>query len=243
MYRHPTQAPGKPSNMKLCTAANYVLARWEVTCAQITNRISRALKPGPDLLTVERLPSGQGYAMPDRIIGEIDQGGLLFASDLRDAVLFNGTGEPVPRYHRRLLVVARNGTLRVRKYPSHSRRELLRDRIRDWIGWGFYLEAAALLRLQGAECVPQLRALDVQNRTIEMDYIWGDDLRQALDLGCRFDVCAEHSSPPRQGAVDVEMTSEIQRVLATVIARGVVPLDGRCNIFCVNCLDWAKIVR
>jgi hypothetical protein len=42
---------------------------------------------------------------------------------------------------------------------------------------------AGLLRLRGLNGVPQIRRIEARNGAIEMNYIWGRDLRQILSAG------------------------------------------------------------
>ena len=62
----------------------------------------------------------------------------------------------VPRRHHRLQIILREGVVCVRKdsVPTHC--GCLLDCVRDFLLWDFYLEAAALLRLQGLLFAPIL---------------------------------------------------------------------------------------
>ena len=171
---------------------------------------------GPDRLPALSIPSVAADGPADRALAEIDQDGYLFAYDHRDKRRFDRSSEHVPRRTRRLQVVLRDGVVCVRKWPPHCSRASRSARFRDWIGWGFYLETAALLRLQGLPCVPRLHSFDVRSRTIDMEYVVGGNLRNELlsyediralrdQIRCYLPQCTE--------------------VVAALASRGVIPLD------------------
>lgn len=127
----------------------------------------------------ELIPSIAAGDRNDRDLAEIDQDGFLFAADERDRSLFNNRARVAPRRHR-MQIVFREGVVCVRKSRVWQQRDGLRGRLLEVLRFDFYLEAAALLRLRGLAYVPAIRRIDGSDGVIEMDYIWGRDLRHIL---------------------------------------------------------------
>lgn len=150
--------------------------------------VARALSAGlhtreaelPDSIPICIIPSLAGRAAGDAIIAEIDQDGFAFPMQRIDSVLFSSREQKLPRYRHQLHVVLRNNRLCVRK--RFSRPSLSSGGIRLWLwgllGYHFFTEAAALLRLENVPFVPRLRDLDVRTRTVWIDFINGDDMKK-----------------------------------------------------------------
>jgi len=93
--------------------------------------------------------------------------------------------------------------------------------------WEFYLEAAALLRLSGCDRVPAVRHLDRANGVIEMDYLWGQDLRQQLAHGQKeieYDEVAREFSALMSSA-NHDVSKEVNETMERVLEQEVVPRD------------------
>ena len=97
--------------------------------------------------------------------------------------------------------------------------------ILDPLRWGFYLEAAALLRLRGVSGVPPIRRIEARNGAFEMDYIWGRDLRQILSAGRNIDDEEIDRSFDALLASDDEISRQVKAVLSGMIERGVTYRD------------------
>jgi hypothetical protein len=140
--------------------------------------------PAKDALPPQTVPSLADGGRPDRVLARLDQDGFAFATDPRDAALFPGRPQELPRKRYRLEIVLHGGAVCVRKQFV---RQSLRTGARNWWWnlWGlpFYTEAAALLRLSGCPGVPQVRAIDLATRTIWMDYVQGTNLTHHLAEG------------------------------------------------------------
>jgi hypothetical protein len=212
--------------MKLWTATLYLLARWEVTHAPLGEQISEATDC-EDLLPSNLIPSVALDERLDRVLADIDQDGFIFAVAERDAQFFNTRNTMVPRRHHRVQIVLTGGFVRIRKTVLRKANAGIIARIHELLQWEFYLEAAALLRLRGLAGVPSIRRVDPCQGVIEMDYIWGPDLRQVLiassshidytDVHRRFhDVVADP---------DNELSQQISQLLINVMNRGVIPRD------------------
>ena len=207
--------------MKFRLIALYLTARIEVSYALFTGKLREGPLPGPDQLPTELVPSVVNGNRSDRILADIDQNGYIFAAAECDQTLFNRSSERVPRRHRKVQVVLRDGLILLRKSPTVRMPKTWCRWILGSLGWGFYLEAAALLRLRGLPCVPMLRSLDVETRVIEMDYVWGVDLRH---LGiCQI---TRDEVPKGDFRRDKSLSDcEVRRVLNAVANRGVVQAD------------------
>lgn len=165
------------------TALLYLLAQLEVHWAILTRKFDGE-DPRIDYLPASLVPSVSQGDSADRDLAEIDQDGFVFAIDPRDEAVFHSRSRMVPRRDNRLQLVLRNGNILVRKTPLPPRGKIsLAHRIPLWVKLGFYLECASLFRLRGLRFVPRLRHVDLRNGAIEMDYIWGVDLRHLLADG------------------------------------------------------------
>ncbi len=135
----------------------------------------------PDALDPAHVPSVSGGSGGDRVLAEIDQDGYLFATDPRDVLFFNGRERKLPRRRWRVEVVLRGGVVLLRKRHVRGRSSgSLGVRLWEALGLPFYNEVAAMLRLRGLPCVPQLREIDTASRTIFMEFIRGGTLRHRL---------------------------------------------------------------
>src|SRR6266446_8546180 len=150
-----------------------------------------------DALPPEIIPSVSAGWRQDRVLAEIDQDGFAFALDPMDEPFFNRRLRKTPRQQNKLDIVLVDGRICVRKrfrsYRLGARRWGNRPiPARDWVhrsvwvslGFYMYTEAAALLRLQDLPFVPKLRKIDVAGRTLYIDYVPGESLRdQAARTG------------------------------------------------------------
>jgi hypothetical protein len=160
----------------------YVIARLEVTYAVLRGRIA-SVNQCEDALSVSLIPSVALGDCSDRVIAEIDQDGFTFAVDGRDRELFTTRATRTARRHHRIQIVLRGGAVHIRKSVIRKRSRKILGRLLDFLQWEFYMETAALLRLRRLVCVPTIRRIDCRDGIIEMDYIWGQDLRQILANG------------------------------------------------------------
>jgi tRNA A-37 threonylcarbamoyl transferase component Bud32 len=99
--------------------------------------------------------------------------------------------------------------------------------IREIVRWEFYLEAAALLRLRGLAGAPTIRRIDPGRGVIEMEYIWGQDLRQAFADGkTEIDYeCVFRTFSDLVASRDNEISRQVAELLTSVSRRGVIPRD------------------
>lgn len=201
--------------MKLWTAMLYAVARWEVTSALCANKLAGSLA-FEDGLPPELIPSVSLRGLQDRVLAEIDQDGYLFAADEHDEPFFNKRKRMVPRTHHRVRIVLSSGAVRLQK-SAVRRATNAAGRLRDYLQWEFYMEAAALLRLRGVTGVPLIRRLDVREGMIEMDYIWGQDLRQIF-AGNRSEIDYDQISRIF-GESLADQTSPLSRDAANLVAR------------------------
>ena len=115
----------------------------------------------------------------------------------------------------------------LRKAVLRKRNASLFARVREFLQWELYLEAAALLRLRGLPGVPAIRRIDPDQGIIEMDYIWGPDLRQVLADG-KSEIDYEDGSQRFNALLadtDNDLSQQINELLISVIGRGVIPRD------------------
>lgn len=213
--------------MKVWTAALYLLARWEVSYALARDRITGGNHCEDDLLPSHLIPSCALGNYRDRVLAEIDQDGFLFAIERRDAHFFNTRQTMAPRKDHRVQIVLTGGAVRIRKAVLHNERTGIFARIFEVVQWELYLEAAALLRLRGLACVPTIRRIDPAQGVIEMDYIWGRDLRQVFSDG-RCEIDYEHVFSTFSAVIarpDSEISRQVAELLSSVIGSGVVPRD------------------
>jgi hypothetical protein len=213
--------------MKIYTGILYIVARLEVLYSQMTRRIASS-SDHDDMLPLSLVPSFALGDCNDRILAEVDQDGFVFATDQRDAILFNTKGAMSWRKHHRIQIVLRGSMVFLRKAMVRKQHVEIPDRIREFLQWEFYIETAALLRLRGLACVPTIRRIDCRDGTIEMDYIWGRDLRQILASGTH-EISYEEISRSFAALVAAGNTDDMSRQLAetviNVIRRGVIPRD------------------
>jgi len=224
--------------MKLWTATLYLLARWEVLKACLSQQTAEENVCG-DLLPASLIPSVAMGNCRDRVLADIDQDGFIFALDELDARLFNSRQTMVPRRHHRVQIVLTKGFVRIRKSVLRKANASVFARLRDFAQWELYLEAAALLRLRGLDGVPSIRRLDPRQGMIETDYIWGPDLRQIFSEG-RYKINYKAVSSQFSALLakrDNKLSHQIADLLTSVMARGVIHRDidaanfirGRCS--------------
>ena len=162
--------------MKLRTALLYLVARLEVSYALLTDNITNDAIPFDDSLPTWLIPTVRLGNLGDRVLAEIDQDGFIFAVDSRDEALFNTRSTMVPRRHHRINIVLTRGSVRLRKSAVQSESVNILTRVVECLRLGFYLEAAALLRLRGLPYVPAIRLIEAKKSLIEMDYVWGQKI-------------------------------------------------------------------
>jgi serine/threonine protein kinase len=162
----------------------------------------------------------------DRVVAEIDQDGYVIAADERDTAFFGTNQSMHPMRYNRVQVVLRGGRIYLRKsFISAWRPNNKMAAILDSLRWGFYLEAAALLRLRGLNGVPQIRRIEARNGAIEMDYIWGRDLRQILSAGRKINDEEIYRSFKALLASDNEISRQVRAILSGMVERGVIYRD------------------
>jgi len=214
-----------PGLSTLFTVVLYAAARWEVV------RRARVLKqpapPPADELDSDSIPSVRAGGISNRVLAEIDQWGYGFAIEPRDQSLFPTRAVKEPRRFSEVLVILSEGKVRLRKRALPNTVPGMGARIRRWLRWEFYLEAAALLRLRGLAGVPALRRMDPRTGVLEIDYIWGHNIHQDIVASTSVRSCAEANdifatTVRREGAA---WGPEVRRILDGVMQRGVFPLD------------------
>jgi len=171
--------------------ANLLRVRAEVESALSVNGdgvLSTA--PLADALRPESIPSVKAGKRHDRVLAEIDQEGFSFAVDPQDAPFFEKRRQRNPRNLNLVDIVLLEGRICIRKRYRNFRRGALqwgkpiplRARLQRgvWNSLGLFLysEAAVLLRLSDLPFVPKLRAIDLVDCAIYMDYVQGETLRQ-----------------------------------------------------------------
>ena len=181
-----------------------------------------------DVLPISLIPSVVRGNREDRILAEIDQDGFAFAVDPLDAEIFNSRAVMSARKHHRVQIVLRDAKVFLRKasVPKLGASRLVR--VRAFLKWEFYIETAALLRLQGLKCVPTIRRIYCREGAIEMDYVWGPDLRQILANGAQNiqydEISRSFSMLAAPGSRD-EVWEQVAEIVAKVVGRGVIPRD------------------
>jgi len=241
---------------------NLLRAKWEVHAAMRDGL--RTLSSAPaldDALPPQSIPSVSAGWRHDRVLAEIDQDGFAFALDRMDEPYFNRRQQKTARQQNKLDIALLDGRVCVRKrfrsYRLGARRWGNRPiPARDWVhrsvwvslGFYMYTEAAALLRLQDLPFVPKLRKIDVAGRTLYIDYIPGENLRnQAARTGAAVHDADIHEngelralSPHQLERREVELldragAGEFRREIADMVrqinARGVAPLDIKLGNF------------
>jgi len=215
--------------VKLWTAVTYLLARYEVWralskcwAADMTNCV--------DCLSSELVPSLRLDGLrgsKDRVLAEVDQDGFVFAADSRDRDFFHGREWMVPRKHHRVQIVWSNGATRLRKAFLSGGKGIL-GWMRNQLQWELYVEAAALLRLRGLDGVPMVRHVNPNEGVVEMDYIWGRDLRQILADGgpyIDYNKVSKAFDELLSGATETTASVEVSELVERVMSRGVIPRD------------------
>jgi len=220
-----------------------------------------AAPPLDDALPPVAVPSVAAGHVEDRVLAEIDQDGFAFAVDPRDEPFFNRRDMRVPRQQNLVDVVLIDGRVCIRKrfrgYRPGAKRwgghpVPVSDRARRslWANLGLYLftEAAALLRLHDLPFVPKLRAVDLDDRAIYLDYLQGESLRdQAASSGAAVHdrelagdpaLCALSAEELErrevsllEAAIGGDFRDEISTMAAQVNARGVASLDVKLGNF------------
>jgi len=244
--------------------ANLLRVRAEVTSALSAN-VGQVLSTGPlaDALPPDRIPSVKAGKRYDRVLAEIDQDGFTFAVDPLDVRFFNRRAERNPRNLNLLDIVLLEGRVCIRKRYRNFRNGALqwgkpvpaKERIRRgvWNARGLFLysEAAVLLRLSDLSFVPKLRAIDLVDGAIYVDYVSGETLREkAARTGAAVydqDVAGEQAgglgrlSGRELERREVELLErsgdggdfrrEIPEKVGQINARGVAPLDIKLGNF------------
>ena len=209
----------------LFTVVLYAAARWEVV--RRAHVLKQPAPPPADQLHSDSIPSVQAGGSRDRVLAEIDQWGYGFALEPRDQPLFPTRAVKEPRRFSEVLVILSESKVRLRKRALPNSAPGMGARIRRWLRWEFYLEAAALLRLRGLDGVPALRRMDSRTGVLEMDYIWGHNIHQDIVASTNVRSCAEANdifatTVRREGGA---WGPEVRRILDSVMERGVFPLD------------------
>jgi tRNA A-37 threonylcarbamoyl transferase component Bud32 len=242
--------------------SNLMRVRAEVLSSLSVNGTVLATAPLADALFPDAIPSVRAGARSDRVLAEIDQDGFAFAVDPRDARFFERRSRRAPRALNQLDVVLLEGRVCIRKRYRPFRAGArdwgerpvplgVRARRRFWNSLGFYLysEAAVLLRLQDVPFVPKLRAIDLVDRAIYIDYVQGQTLRHWAartgaavydqDLAASRDLTRltpqelerrEVTLLERSGGAG-DFHHEILEMLRQMNARGVAPLDIKLGNF------------
>jgi hypothetical protein len=217
--------------------------------------------PLDDALPPESIPSVAAGWGHNRVLAEIDQDGFAFALDPMDEPFFNRRIHKTARQQNKLDIALLDGRICVRKrfrsYRLGARRWGNRPiPARDWVhrsvwvslGFYMYSEAAALLRLRDVPFVPKLRKIDVAGRTLYIDYVPGESLRnQAARTGAAVHDADIHKngdlralSPQELERREVELLDragagdfrrEIAEMARQINARGVAPLDIKLGNF------------
>lgn len=134
-----------------------------------------------DSLPSSLIPSVKRGNLRDRVLAEIDQDGFIFSTDPLDVEFFNRREQKLPRKRSIVSIILRDGNVHLRKkYSRKSPDRGLKDKFWRILGLPFYTEVAAMLRLNSLPVVPNLRHIDLVSRTIETDYIWGENLRSQI---------------------------------------------------------------
>jgi hypothetical protein len=165
------------------------LAQWVSARREVRRAIKDGVLDAPtsvdasaDVPQLTDIPScATGNTHEGQVLAEIDQDGFAFATNRLDTGFFNRRASSLGKIRYSLHVVVHRGRVCVQK--SFDRRPF-RLGWRSWfwslMGSTFYTEAVALLRLRGVPGIPVLRGIDVKSRTLYMDYVRGQSLRQVL---------------------------------------------------------------
>jgi hypothetical protein len=239
---------------------NLIRARGEVMAALRGGEVSPDAG-FDDALPLNAIPSVAAGRSEDRVLAEIDQDGFAFALDPLDEAYFNRRSMRVRRQQNLLDVVLLEGRVCIRKRFRSFRLGARRwgDRrvpAQDWarrtfwvnLGLFLYSEAAALLRLRELPFAPKVRAIDVADRALYIDYVQGESLRsQAARSGAAVHDRDLINDPDlgRLSARELErrevalleascgadFRKEIASMVREVNARGVAPLDIKLGNF------------
>jgi hypothetical protein len=242
--------------------ANLLRVRAEVLSSLSVNGTVLATAPLADALRPDAIPSVKAGVRSDRVLAEIDQDGFAFAVDPRDARFFERRKRRAPRSLNQLDIVLLEGRICIRKRYRPFRAGArdwgdrpvplgVRAKRRFWNAVGFYLysEAAVLLRLQDVPFVPKLRAIDLVDRAIYIDYVQGQTLRSCAagtgaavydqDLAASRDLMRLSARELERREVTLlegaggagDFRHEILDMLRQMNARGVAPLDIKLGNF------------
>jgi tRNA A-37 threonylcarbamoyl transferase component Bud32 len=239
---------------------NLIRARAEVMAALRGGEISPEAGLD-DALPVNAIPSVAAGRSENRVLAEIDQDGFAFAVDPLDEAYFNRRSERVRRQQNLLDVVLLEGRICIRKRfrgfrlgarlwgdrpvpaPEWARRSL-------WVNLGLFLysEAAALLRLRALPFAPKVRAIDVADRALYIDYVQGESLRsQAARSGAAVHdrdlindpvlgrLSARELERREVALLDASGGADFRREIASMASEinacGVIPLDIKLGNF------------
>jgi len=208
----------------LLILGTYIRARAEVASALLT-AISSG-EQGADTLNPCLIPSVLQGDWTDRVVAEIDQDGYVLAADERDVAFFGVNQSMHPKRYNRIQIVLRGRRIYLRKsFITGWRPNNKMAAILDPLRWGLYVEAAALLRLRGLNGVPRITRIEARNGVIEMDYVWGRDLRQILSAGRKIDDEEIYRSFKALLASDNEISRQVSTILSGMVERGVIYRD------------------
>jgi hypothetical protein len=238
---------------------NLLRVRAEVHSALSVNGDALAGPTVADTLPPDSVPSVRAGARYDRVLAEIDQDGFAFAVDPIDARFFERRKRRVPRQLNQVDIVLLEGHVCVRKryrnYVAGARRwgersvpmrERAHRALWNSLGLFLYSEAAVLLRLRDVPFVPRLRAIDLVDQAIYIDYLSGESLRhRAARAGAVYDHDLENGLSRLPSRVlerrEVELLertgtggdlrAEISGMLRQMNDRGVAPLDIKLGNF------------
>src|SRR5947209_1013793 len=114
-----------------------------------------------DPLAVPSIAAGD---WSDRTLAEIDQDGFGFAVLDMDKEFFNRRDVFVRRKRNKIQVCLKDNRLVLRKVFEKRRGMRFDDSLPEILGFRFYLEAAAAMRLSGLRCVPALVSINRRAR-------------------------------------------------------------------------------
>jgi glycosyltransferase involved in cell wall biosynthesis len=222
---------------------SYLVARAEVRRAVRRGAVWCNESPSPASVPPSEISSTLTTGTGDRVLAEIDQDGYAFAVDPADAPIFNRRSRKVRRTLYRLDIVLRGGTVCFRKQfrPIPLRLGLSRW-FWGWLGMPFYNSVAAYLRLQGLSFVPNIKEIDFGSRSIYMDWVFGENLKQhishsgaaifELDLAAdpQLSGLSEVEKQTRQSRLFAEtyghiFDAEIEQMVRAMLEHGVAPID------------------
>jgi tRNA A-37 threonylcarbamoyl transferase component Bud32 len=96
------------------------------------------------------------------------------------------------------------------------------------------METAALLRLRELDFIPAIQRFDTRQAVIEMDYIWGRDLRQIISMDAEnidYDDVSRKFDAIMAADDQNEVSMQMSRILGEVVARGVILRDIHAGNF------------